>query len=92
MDNRLVTHSLMQKWNLWYNFWKKKNILIRKNKEDFYVFKPNSKNEYTANITYNKMNKALNPNKYWLALDNNFNFNEDLEIIINLTIEEIHGI
>ena len=71
---------------------KKEKIYFNKEKqnEDFYVFKPNSTNEYTANITYNKNGiKLYRPNKYWLALDNNFNFNEDFEIIINLTIEEI---
>ena len=71
---------------------KKEKIYFNKEKqnEDFYVFKPNSTNEYTANITYNENGiKLFRPNKYWLALDNNFNFNEDFEIIINLTIEEI---
>ena len=71
---------------------KKEKIYFNKEKqnEDFYVFKPNSTNEYTANITYNENGiKLFRPNKYWLALDNNFNFNQDFEIIINLTIEEI---
>ena len=71
---------------------KKEKIYFNKENqnEDFYVFKPNSKNEYTANITYNKNGiKLFSPIIYWLALDIIFIFNEDFEIIIYLTIEEI---
>ena len=33
--------------------------------------------------------KLYRPNKYWVAVENNFNFNEDFEIILNLSFPEI---
>ena len=58
--------------------------------ENYYVFKPNQINSYTSKITYeNSGIKLFRPNKYWLAIDNNFDFTEDFEIILSLSFPEI---
>ena len=70
------------------------NNLIEFSKEyendTFFVFKPNTTELYNANIMYNEFGlKLYRPNKYWVAVENNFNFNEDFEIILNLSFPEI---
>tara|TARA_B100000003_G_C10931766_1_gene371443 strand:+ start:41 stop:2437 length:2397 start_codon:yes stop_codon:yes gene_type:complete len=58
--------------------------------EDYYVFKPNQINSYTSKITYeNSGIKLFRPNKYWLAIENNFDFTEDFEIVLKLSFPEI---
>ena len=58
--------------------------------DSFFVFKPNTTEFYNANIMYNEFGlKLYRPNKYWVAVENNFNFNEDFEIILNLSFPEI---
>ena len=58
--------------------------------EDFFVFKPNTLEDYKANITYeNNGIKLFRPNKYWVAINNEFDFTNDFQIILNLTLPEI---
>ncbi len=58
--------------------------------KDYFVFKPNSVSPYNANITYeNNGIKLFRPNKYWVAIENNFDFTNDFEIILKLSIPEI---
>ncbi len=69
-----------------------KEIIFTEEKQnnEYFVFKPNSENFYTSNITYeNNGIKLFRPNKYWLAVNNNFDFNEDFEIILELSFPEI---
>ena len=69
-----------------------KKIIFDKSQQNknFYVFKPNSSKEYNANITYQDNGiKLFRPNKYWIALDNGYNFAEDFEIIIDVSFPEI---
>ena len=70
------------------------NNVIEFNKEyendTFFVFKPNTTEFYNANIMYNESGlKLYRPNKYWVAVENTFNFNDDFEIILNLSFPEI---
>ena len=54
-----------------------KKIIFEKQKqnEDFFVFKPNTQEDYKANITYeNNGIKLFRPNKYWVAINNEFDF------------------
>ncbi len=56
----------------------------------FYVFKPNSIDPYTSKITYESDGiKLFRPNKYWVAIENNFDFNEDFEIVLQVSLPEI---
>ena len=71
---------------------KTKKIIFEKQKqnEDFFVFKPNTQEDYKANITYeNNGIKLFRPNKYWVAINNEFDFTNDFQIILNLTLPEI---
>ena len=57
---------------------------------DYFVFKPNSVSPYNANITFeNNGIKLFRPNKYWVAIENNYDFTNDFEIILKLTLPEI---
>ena len=57
---------------------------------DFFVYKPNTLDPYNAKITYSENGlKLFRPNKYWVAVPNNISFNNDFEIILNLTFPEI---
>ena len=56
----------------------------------YFIFKPSTVDFYRANITYeNNGIKLYRPNKYWLAIDNNFNFSDDFELILELSFPEI---
>ena len=58
--------------------------------KDYFVFKPNSLSSYNANITYeNNGIKLFRPNKYWLAIENKYDFTNDFEIILKLSLPEI---
>ena len=58
--------------------------------KEYYVFKPNTVAPYTANITFDSGGiKLFRPNKYWLAIDNEFDFQNDFEIILKLSLPEI---
>ena len=58
--------------------------------EEYYVFKPSESNQYNSKITYeNEGIKLFAPNKYWLAVPNEYEFNDDFEIILNLSLPEI---
>jgi hypothetical protein len=57
---------------------------------EYFVFKPNSISPYNANITFeNNGLKAYRPNKYWIAIENNYDFRNDFEIILKLSFPEI---
>ena len=69
-----------------------KKIMFNENNlnKEYYVFKPNTLDPYTANITFDSGGiKLFRPNKYWLAIDNEFDFQNDFEIILKLSIPEI---
>ena len=56
----------------------------------YYVFKPNQTSDYTANINFeNEGIKLFRPNKYWVAIENNYDLNDDFEIILKLSFPEI---
>jgi len=56
----------------------------------FFVYKPNSLNLYNSKITFEDQGlKLFRPNKYWVSIENQFNFNEDFEIILHLSFPEI---
>ena len=57
----------------------------------FYVYKPGTTEDYTAKITFTDYGLRLyNPAKYWLNIKNqDYNFNDDFEIMLNLNIPEI---
>ena len=59
--------------------------------DTFNVYKPGTMEDYTANITFTDYGLRLyNPAKYWLNIKNqDYNFNDDFEIILNLNIPEI---
>jgi len=58
--------------------------------KDYFVFKPNSVSPYNANITFeNNAIKLFRPNKYWLAIENEYDFTNDFEIIMKLSVPEI---
>ena len=56
----------------------------------FFIYKPNSLNLYNSKITFeNQGLKLFRPNKYWVSIENQFDFNEDFEIILHLSFPEI---
>ena len=56
----------------------------------YYVFNPNLDTFYKANITYeNNGIKLYRPNKYWIAIENDFDFSSDFDLIIELSFPEI---
>ena len=58
--------------------------------ENFFIYQPNSLNNYNSKITFEEQGlKLFRPNKYWVSIENQFNFNEDFEIIIQLSLPEI---
>ena len=58
--------------------------------KDFFLYEPNTLKNYTKEVVFNDYGvKLLRPNKYWLAINNNFNFNEDFEVILELSFPEI---
>ena len=58
--------------------------------ENFFIYQPNSLNNYNSKITFEDQGlKLFRPNKYWVSIENQFDFNEDFEIIIQLSIPEI---
>ena len=66
------------------------NFVPENNGMNFFVYNPNSTEPYNANITYTENGLRLfRPNKYWVAVPNNDIFNNDFEIILNLTLPEI---
>jgi len=66
------------------------NFINEKLGEDYFVFKPNTFDSYTSKITFEQEGiKLFRPNKYWLAIDNNFDFQNDFEIIIQISFPEL---
>ena len=66
------------------------NFINEKLGEDYFVFKPNTFDSYTSKITFEQEGiKLFRPNKYWLAIDNNFDFQNDFEIIIEISFPEL---
>ena len=58
--------------------------------DKYYVFKPNQISPYTANISYEKEGiKLFRPNKYWIAIENEYDFSDNFEIILKLSFPEI---
>ena len=58
--------------------------------KEYFVFKPNESNHYSSKITFEDEGiKLFAPNKYWLAIPNDYEFNDDFEIILNLSLPEI---
>jgi len=58
--------------------------------KNYFVFKPSETNQYNAKITYeNGGLKLFAPNKYWLAVPNDYIFDGDFEIILNISLPEI---
>ena len=58
--------------------------------QSFFIFKPNTTDYYNAKVTYEDFGlKLYKPNKYWIALENDYDFTDDFEIIINLSFPEI---
>ena len=58
--------------------------------KDYFVYKPNSLEDYKSKITYEENGiKLFRPNKYWVAVNNEYDFNQDFEIILNLSFPEI---
>ena len=58
--------------------------------DKYYVFKPNQITPYTANISYEKEGiKLFRPNKYWIAIENEYDFSDNFEIILKLSFPEI---
>ena len=65
-------------------------FIEEKQNNTFFVFNPNSKDLYTSKITYETNGiKLFRPNKYWLAIDNDYELNKDFEIILELSLPEI---
>ncbi len=66
------------------------NFINEKLGEDYFVFKPNTFDSYTSKITFEQEGiKLFRPNKYWLAVDNGFDFQNDFEIIIEISFPEL---
>ena len=66
------------------------NFINEKLGEDYFVFKPNTFDSYTSKITFEQEGIELfRPNKYWLAVDNSFDFQNDFEIIIEISFPEL---
>ena len=58
--------------------------------ENFFVYQPNSLKNYNSKITFEDQGlKLFRPNKYWVSIENQFDFEEDFEIIIQLSLPEI---
>ena len=56
----------------------------------FFIYKPNSLNLYNSKITFEDQGlKLFRPNKYWVSIENQFDFNEDFEIVLHLSFPEI---
>lgn len=56
----------------------------------FFIYKPNSLNLYNSKITFEDQGlKLFRPNKYWVTIENQFDFNEDFEIVLHLSFPEI---
>ena len=69
-----------------------KKVSFEKNNlnKNFFIYQPNSLNNYNSKITFEDQGlKLFRPNKYWVSIENEFNFNEDFEIIIQLSLPEI---
>ena len=64
---------------------------IKKNLgEDYFVFKPNTFDNYTSNITFEQEGiKLFRPNKYWLAIENSYDFQNDFEITMEISFPEL---
>ncbi len=69
----------------------KKYIFLKEYQNNtYFVFKPSLDDFYSANITYDNSGiKLYRPNKYWLAVDNNYDFSNDFELILELSFPEI---
>ena len=58
--------------------------------EDYFVFKPNTFDNYTSNITFEQEGiKLFRPNKYWLAIENSYDFQNDFEITMEISFPEL---
>ena len=58
--------------------------------ENYFVYQPNSLKNYNSKITFEDQGlKLFRPNKYWVSIENQFDFKEDFEIIIQLSLPEI---
>jgi len=58
--------------------------------KDFYIFKPNTLQNYNSKITFENTGvKLFRPNKYWVAIENEYDFENDFEIIIHLSLPEV---
>ena len=58
--------------------------------KDFFLYEVNTLNNYTKEVVFNDYGiELLRPNKYWLAINNDFNFNEDFEVILEVSFPEI---
>ena len=58
--------------------------------KNFFIYKPNSLNLYNSKITFEDQGlKLFRPNKYWVSIENQFDFNEDFEIVLYLSFPEI---
>ena len=58
--------------------------------KDFFLYEPNTLKNYTKEVLFDDYGiQLLRPNKYWLAVNNSFNFNEDFEVILELSFPEI---
>ena len=58
--------------------------------KNFFIYKPNSLNLYNSKITFEDQGlKLFRPNKYWVSIENQFDFNEDFEIVLHLSFPEI---
>ena len=69
---------------------KKVNFEMDNLNENFFIYQPNSLNNYNSKITFEEQGlKLFRPNKYWVSIENQFDFNEDFEIIIQLSLPEI---
>ncbi len=69
-----------------------KNMTLTKENlnNEYFVYKPNSTDIYTSNITFTEAGiKLFRPNKYWVALENQYYFNDDFEIILKINFPEI---
>ncbi len=56
----------------------------------FFIYKPNTLNLYNSKITFEDQGlKLFRPNKYWVSIENQFDFNEDFEIVLHLSFPEI---
>ena len=57
---------------------------------EYSLYEVNSLRKYNGKVIFDDNGiQLLRPNKYWLAIDNEFNFNEDFEIILEVSLPEI---